>query len=105
MAYFISCSGAKTCLTRAETFPSSLESIKSFSDLHDAREELISLLGINLDWTNTLHAYKLWDGRQVEIKLREWVRENQHYFPNYGFTNSQDDHPITHYIKDFCVRH
>jgi hypothetical protein len=30
------------------------------------------------------------DGRQVEMKLREWARENQHYFPNYGFTNSHD---------------
>lgn len=43
------------------------------------------------------------DGRQVEMRLREWARENQHYFPNYGFTNSQDDHPITHHIRDYCV--
>ncbi len=53
----------------------------------------------------TYHIRFTRDGRQVEMKLREWARENQHYFPNYGFTNSQDDHPITHYIRDFCVRH
>ena len=77
MAYFISCSGAKTCLNRVETFPSSLESIKSFSDLHDAREELISLLGKNLDWTNTLHAYKLYNGKLYsQVSKENWGKSN-----------------------------
>ena len=53
----------------------------------------------------TYHIRFTRDGRQVEMKLRAWARENQHYFPNYGFTNSQDDHPITHQIRDFCERH
>lgn len=44
------------------------------------------------------------NSRQVEMRLRAWARENQHYFPNYGFTNSQADHPITHQIRDYCVR-
>jgi hypothetical protein len=53
----------------------------------------------------TYHIIFTRDGRQVEMKLREWARENLHYFPNYGFTNSQDDHPTTHQIRDFCERH
>lgn len=40
------------------------------------------------------------NGHQVEMRLRAWARENQHCFPNYGFTNTQDDHPITHQIRD-----
>jgi hypothetical protein len=44
------------------------------------------------------------NGTQVEMRLRVWARENQHYFPNYGFTNMKDDHPITHLIKNYCVR-
>jgi hypothetical protein len=44
------------------------------------------------------------NGHQVEMRLRAWARENQHCFPNYGFTNTQDDHPITHQIRDYCVR-
>ena len=45
------------------------------------------------------------NGQQVEMRLRAWARENQHDFPNFGFTNTQDDHPITHQIRDYCVRH
>jgi hypothetical protein len=43
------------------------------------------------------------NGQQIEMRLRVWARENQHLFPNFGFTNSQDDHPITHQIKEFCI--
>jgi len=38
------------------------------------------------------------------MPLRAWARENQHYFPNFRFTNTQDDHPTTHQIRDFCLR-
>ena len=41
---------------------------------------------------------------QVEMRLKVWARENQHYFTTFGFTNSQDDHPITHVIRDYCIR-
>ena len=43
------------------------------------------------------------NGRQIQMRLRAWARENQHHFPNYGFTNTQDDHPTTHIIRDYCV--
>ena len=43
-------------------------------------------------------------GTYVVTEPRPWARENQHYFPNYGFTNMKDDHPITHLIKNYCVR-
>jgi len=38
------------------------------------------------------------------MKLRHWARDNQHCFPNFRFTNTQDDHPTTHQIRDFCVK-
>jgi cytoplasmic iron level regulating protein YaaA (DUF328/UPF0246 family) len=77
MAYFISCSGAKTCLNRVETFPSSLENIKSFPDLHEARLELMSLLGLNLDWKNTLLAYKLYSGKLYsQVSIENWESSN-----------------------------
>ena len=43
------------------------------------------------------------NARQVEMRLRAWARENQNFL-NYGFTTSQDDHPITHQIRDNCLR-
>ena len=44
------------------------------------------------------------NGQLVEMRLRVWARENQPFFPNFGFTNTQDDHPITHQIRDFCIK-
>jgi len=38
------------------------------------------------------------------MRLRVWARENQPLFPNFGFTNTQDDNPITHQIRDFCIK-
>lgn len=35
-----------------------------------------------------------WNNQQVEMKLRHWARDNQHCFPNFRFTNTQDDHPV-----------
>ena len=52
----------------------------------------------------TYHINFARNGRQVEMPLRACARENQHCFPNYGFTNTQDDHPITHNIRDYCVK-
>jgi hypothetical protein len=43
-------------------------------------------------------------GQLREMPLRAWARENQHYFPDFGFTNTQDDHPTTYQIRDFCLR-
>jgi len=44
------------------------------------------------------------NNQQVEMKLRHWARDNQHCFPNFRFKNTQDDHPTTHQIRDFCVK-
>ena len=52
----------------------------------------------------TYHINFARNGRQVEMPLRAWARENQHHFPSYGFTNMKDDHPITYLIRDYCVR-
>jgi|LakMenE18May11ns_1017448.scaffolds.fasta_scaffold9055943_2 hypothetical protein len=49
------------------------------------------------------HIRFMQNGRQVEMTLRAWARANQHYFPQFRFTNTQDDHPITHQIRDYCV--
>jgi hypothetical protein len=43
------------------------------------------------------------NGRQVEMRLRLWARTNQQHFPNYNFSNTQDDHPTTHQIRDYCI--
>jgi hypothetical protein len=43
-------------------------------------------------------------GQKREVRLRLWARENPQYFPRYRFTNTQDDHPTTHEIRDYCVR-
>ena len=39
-----------------------------------------------------------------DVSLKNWSRENQIFFPNYGFTNSQSDIPTTHHIRDFLKR-
>lgn len=36
-----------------------------------------------------------------DVTLKDWSRENQHFFPRFGFTNSQSDIPTTHQIRDF----
>jgi hypothetical protein len=51
------------------------------------------------------HIRFLQNARQVEMGLRAWARANRNYFPRFGFTNTQDDHPTTHQIKDYCVSH
>ena len=43
------------------------------------------------------------NGQQVEMRLRAWARENQQYFPYFRFTNTQDDHPTTYQILDYCI--
>jgi hypothetical protein len=49
------------------------------------------------------HIQFMQNGRQVEMGLRVWARANRHHFPGFGFTNTQDDHPTTHQIRDYCV--
>jgi hypothetical protein len=31
-------------------------------------------------------------------RIRRWANENRQVFPEYGFTNTTSDFPITHYI-------
>ena len=35
---------------------------------------------------------------RVQIKVRDWARQNQDLFPNYNFTNAQSETPITQLI-------
>lgn len=76
MAYFISCSGAKACLGRVATESSSISNLKVFAGLNDARIELIKLLSIDLDWSKTLPAYKLYTGKVYnQISIQNWEKE------------------------------
>jgi hypothetical protein len=36
--------------------------------------------------------------------IRRWADENRQIFPEFGFTNSQSDFPITHFIADRLER-
>ena len=61
MTYMISCSEKKRMPSKENTQKSSLEKINGFSELYEARKELIALLGIELNWNETCPAYKLYD--------------------------------------------
>ena len=63
MRYFISCSGEKSSISKEESTISNLKSLNGFPELYEARKELINLLGIQLNWNQTLPAYKLYNGR------------------------------------------
>jgi cytoplasmic iron level regulating protein YaaA (DUF328/UPF0246 family) len=77
MRYFISCSGEKSCVFREKTIISNLESLNGFPELHEARKELISLLGIQLNWSQTLPAYKLYNGRVFKkVSEENWIKIN-----------------------------
>jgi len=77
MAYFISCSGEKTCVARELTKVSNLESLTGFSDLYKARLELINLLDIKLNWDQTLPAYKLYNGKVFKkISFENWTKKD-----------------------------
>lgn len=77
MAYFISCSGEKTCVAREHTKVSNLESLTGFSDLYKARLELINLLDLKLNWDQTLPAYKLYNGRVFKkISSENWTKKD-----------------------------
>jgi cytoplasmic iron level regulating protein YaaA (DUF328/UPF0246 family) len=79
MTYFISCSGEKRCVSRESTEVSNLESLIGFPELHEARTELIGLLGIKLDWNQTLPAYKLYNGKVFKkVSLENWNKKNAH---------------------------
>jgi hypothetical protein len=36
--------------------------------------------------------------------IRRWADEHREIFPEFGFTNSQSDFPITHFIADRLER-
>lgn len=75
MTYFISCSGEKACVSREKTKASNIESLNAFPDLDDARKELIHLLGLQLNWDQTLPAYKLYNGRVFKkISCENWTK-------------------------------
>ena len=44
------------------------------------------------------------DNRLERRPIRRWAYENRGVFPEYGFTNSQSDFPITHFIADRLER-
>ena len=76
MAYIISCSGSKSCLSRKKTQVSSLEDLKGFPELYKSRLELIKKLDLKLNWDATLPANKLYTGK-VYKKIHEenWGKE------------------------------
>ena len=77
MRYFISCSGKKSCVSREETTVSNLESLTGFPELYEARRELINLLGIQLNWNQSLPAYKLYNGRVFKkVSIENWAKKN-----------------------------
>lgn len=76
MTYMISCSGKKRMPSKENTQKSSLEKINGFSELYEARKELIALLGIELNWNETCPAYKLYDGKiYSKINLENWQKK------------------------------
>jgi cytoplasmic iron level regulating protein YaaA (DUF328/UPF0246 family) len=76
MAYIISCSGKKSCLLNESTQKSSIKDLSCFSDLYFSRIELIKKLGIKLDWSQTLPAYKLYKGRLYDKIINEnWEKK------------------------------
>lgn len=77
MRYFISCSGEKNCVSREKTKISNLESLNGFPELYEARKELISLLDLQLNWNQTLPAYKLYNGRVFKkVSEENWTKRN-----------------------------
>ncbi len=73
MTYLISCSGDKTCLTPENTQKSSINDLIGFPGLLQARNELIERLGIKLNWSETLPAYKLYSGKVYKkIHQENW---------------------------------
>jgi cytoplasmic iron level regulating protein YaaA (DUF328/UPF0246 family) len=77
MAYFISCSGEKKCVSRENTKVSNLESLIGFPDLYEARLELIELLNLQLNWNQTLPAYKLYNGKVFKkVTLENWTKKD-----------------------------
>jgi cytoplasmic iron level regulating protein YaaA (DUF328/UPF0246 family) len=77
MRYFISCSGEKSSISKEESTISNLKSLNGFPELYEARKELINLLGIQLNWNQTLPAYKLYNGRVFKkVSLENWTKRN-----------------------------
>jgi cytoplasmic iron level regulating protein YaaA (DUF328/UPF0246 family) len=77
MAFFISCSGEKNSVSKGKSQTSNLISLTAFPELYDARKELIELLGIQLNWSQTLPAYKLYNGKVYKkVSLENWTKEN-----------------------------
>jgi cytoplasmic iron level regulating protein YaaA (DUF328/UPF0246 family) len=76
MTYIISCSGDKSCLSSENTQKSTINDLNGFSALLQARIELIEKLGIDLNWSETLPAYKLYTGRLYKkVKQENWEKQ------------------------------
>jgi hypothetical protein len=39
-----------------------------------------------------------YNGTLTKVRIRTWADSHRQLFPEYGFTNSQSDFPITHLI-------
>lgn len=40
----------------------------------------------------------------ITQSLKDWARNNQKEFPQYGFTNNSIDIPTTHQIRDYLIK-
>lgn len=61
MSYIIACSSSKNNPINFQNFESSIDNL-SFPYFNEYRLELIENLGVNLDWSHTLPAWKLYSG-------------------------------------------
>lgn len=68
MAYLITCAGSK--LIPQEQNPSELKNLSFNETLFEARQEIIRLSKIQLDWTCTLPAWKLYSGSRSKLYPR-----------------------------------
>lgn len=77
MTYLISCSGSKSCVSREKYQKSSIYELLGFPTLLQARLELIEKLGIKLNWSETIPAYKLYSGRLYKnVHQENWKKNN-----------------------------
>jgi cytoplasmic iron level regulating protein YaaA (DUF328/UPF0246 family) len=77
MAFLITCAGSKRQPT-IQT-PSNLQSLSFNDKLQDARQELLLLTNIQLDWNKTLPAWQLYSGNRSKIypriTLANWTKD------------------------------
>lgn len=68
MAFLISCAGSKNQPKIHN--PSDLQSLSFNDELYQARQELLLLTNIQLDWNRTLPAWQLYSGNRSKIYPR-----------------------------------